>query len=203
MPYLIGDSHATELFQSWEKRLPGLIWKTALGYGLQNLVRDNHRAMDTGRETLIGAFASIPKNEIVIVSYTDVDGRLGLGPLREGESLKEDYANVVDLLFELIDPKKLVFIDWYGISSICHSGQTISSEQRVQNRDFQLAALENCKTKWPDRLLVHSTRHNLDYEDESGIAKLKILKDDDVHFDFSAPIHETHLFPLIEQWNEE
>lgn len=197
MTYLIGDSHATQIYTAWGDELPGLTWKTALGYGLQNFVRDNCRGNAPG-DLLLKNLATVPKQEKIILSYTEVDGRIGLGE-KGYLTLDADYANAVGLLFQVMDPKEIIFIDWYCVSDTRQSEQKITPEQRVKNRDAQLAALMKCKENWQDRLTISTVRLNPLYENESGFALLWNISDG-VHFDFDHETHRKELLPLMKSW---
>lgn len=199
MIFLVGDSHATEIYMAWGDEFPGLTWKTINSYALQNLVRDNNRG--AAQEVIRDYLSAIPKQGIIILSYTDVDGRIGFGETG-ASTVDADYINAIDLIFQIMEPKKLILIDWYSISDSNQPGQTVAPDKRVKNRDAQLSALAKCQIIWKDRLIVSTVRSNLLYENENGFA-LPWSVADGVHFNFNHEIHRKELFPLMKAWVEE
>lgn len=199
MIYLLGDSHSTELFRHWKDHSPNVTWKTLLGFGLQAIVKNSpNRNMPEHVHNLMSeVLGSLEKDSIILMSYLDPDGRIGMGDQVNRQKLAQDYESCLNFLFEKTSAKKIHFLDWYGVKNKVTYEQTCSQERRLANRKMQLEVLSELASKFP--IEVHSTSGNLNLETESGfLDDSAAIMIDDCHYNFGSEIIKKELFPIYE-----
>lgn len=201
MIYLLGDSHATEIAHAYLDKTPHVQWKTLLGYGLQCIVQKspNRNPPQAVCDGIIRTLSSLEKDATLLMSYTDADNRIGMGDCGV-ETLLEDYREALNLIFKLTSAKKIVFLDWHGVSNTTVAEQTCSPIQRLKNRKQQLVVLNQLKNEFP--IEIDTIQGDLSFEDESGFCRDGLMHDS-VHFNFSNPLISDHLLPRYLKHTEE
>ena len=109
--YLLGDSHATEMYGFFEeKKIFNVEWHTLLGYGFQSFAGNStlRRLPETAKKSIISLLKSLERGSTLIFSYTETDSRVAMGS--EGhKTIYQDYKVALEEMLLLTEAKKLLF----------------------------------------------------------------------------------------------
>lgn len=188
--YLIGDSHAANIYSAWGGDFKNLHFRSLLGYGLQSLVNRSTNRKHVNLEYVYKVLDEIKKNCVIIMSYTDADSRIGFSENEKYKNVLDSYTEAVDLLFDKTSARKIIFLDWYGILNKKCEEQIFPPDRRVMYRSFQVEALTDISKRYP---IVLDTTFRLSAVEPNGFCLPSFMKENDgVHYDLNnATIKET------------
>ncbi len=189
--YLLGDSHATEIHSSGFLKDHNIHWKTLGGYSIT--CYKNPKSLRDMPDTFVAGFdntfASLEKNSIVLISYTDVDARISMGEKSSYEEIFPLFRRCIQNIFEIAQPKYLLFLDFYSIATHIVGEQTCSPQARVKNRNMVIKVIKELKETYPVDILSTADQPSL-FDDENGFVKNALYLRDAIHYDLSLILLE-------------